>query len=367
MKPIICKICSNGCKLSATQKDSRFTIDGNKCEKGFKLLQSKLRKKYPDALIEEYCDSSVKPSMLKKICAKWDLSFEKELPNISIQGSPERSLFRTIIEDSQGEQYLLEEIEKKSENRREKTAKRLQILSENGVPTIVYLKGKKKYVQKVKGRYWMCQKFLRNVPLKRGSYWRDAYRGDMIAHFLLSLESGASGFTKAKDDSFKLKEYIKKLVKEVKKRDGETHKALKPVYDLLKEHLFPIYGQLEERFSHGDPHPLNMIWSEEKLEAVIDWEFSGFKPKLYDVSLILGCVGSEDEAALDGPLVKQFIKTIHEANYLTTFEWQVLPLFTIAQRFAWLSEWLRRKDSEMVDFELFYMRHLLTWKPVVTF
>lgn len=367
MKPIICKICSNGCKLSAIRAGKGFSLEGYKCKKGLKLLQSKLLSKYPEALINTKAEPIVTAAQLKKICTGWDINFIKELSNISIQGSPERSLFRTVIEDDHGNHFLLEEIEKKGESRREKIAQRLQVLSETGVPTITYVQGPKKYVQRVKGRYWMCQRFLNNSPLVRGSYWKEAFRGEMIANFLLSLEKGASRFRKSKSDTFILKAYIKKLVKEIKKRDSDTHKAVKPVYDLLKEHLFPIYNSLEEGFSHGDPHPLNMIWNEKGLEAVIDWEFSGFKPKLYDLSLILGCVGSEDEAALEGPLVNQFLNTLHKANYLTPFEWQVLPLFTVAQRFAWLSEWLRRKDTEMVDFELFYMRHLLKWKPVVTF
>jgi homoserine kinase type II len=33
--------------------------------------------------------------------------------------------------------------------------------------------------------------------------------------------------------------------------------------------------------------------------------------------------------------------------------------FIVALRFAWLSEWLRRKDSEMIGLELDYMRLLI--------
>jgi hypothetical protein len=33
-------------------------------------------------------------------------------------------------------------------------------------------------------------------------------------------------------------------------------------------------------------------------------------------------------------------------------------LFTLAQRFAWLSEWLRRNDVEMIEFECFFMNLL---------
>ena len=36
--------------------------------------------------------------------------------------------------------------------------------------------------------------------------------------------------------------------------------------------------------------------------------------------------------------------------------WQFFPDYVLALRFAWLSEWLRKKDDEMIDLEHAYMK-----------
>jgi len=39
--------------------------------------------------------------------------------------------------------------------------------------------------------------------------------------------------------------------------------------------------------------------------------------------------------------------------------WTCLPEFVVALRFAWLSEWLRKDDVEMIGLELDYMDLLI--------
>ena len=43
-------------------------------------------------------------------------------------------------------------------------------------------------------------------------------------------------------------------------------------------------------FAHGDYHPLNVIWTKAGIAAVIDWEFSGLKPEMYDAAILVGCL-----------------------------------------------------------------------------
>ncbi|MGD0170381.1 MAG: hypothetical protein ABSE54_11730, partial [Smithella sp.] len=50
---------------------------------------------------------------------------------------------------------------------------------------------------------------------------------------------------------------------------------------------------------------------------------------------------------------------IKAAKIISKISWKYLVEFIVALRFAWLSEWLRRKDTEMIGLELDYMRLLI--------
>ena len=101
-----------------------------------------------------------------------------------------------------------------------------------------------------------------------------------------------------------------------------------------------------------------MIWSENDIQGVIDWEFSGTKPENYDAATLIGCMGMETPEALTGPLVMEFISILNIAQFLSETSWRVLVEMIIAIRFGWLSEWLRNRDTEMIELETVYM-HLL--------
>ncbi len=126
-----------------------------------------------------------------------------------------------------------------------------------------------------------------------------------------------------------------------------------------KKILCLAYEKLPMAFCHGDYHPLNIIWSADDIKCVIDWEFSGYKSEIYDAANLIGCVGVEDPQSLTGDLIKSFIADMKEAEIISKTSWKYLVEFIIALRFAWLSEWLRRSDTEMIRLELDYMRLLI--------
>ena len=126
-----------------------------------------------------------------------------------------------------------------------------------------------------------------------------------------------------------------------------------------KKILCLAYEKLPVAFCHGDYHPLNIIWSADDIKCVIDWEFSGYKSEIYDAANLIGCVGVEDPQSLTGDLIKSFIADMKEAEIISKTSWKYLVEFIIALRFAWLSEWLRRSDTEMIRLELDYMRLLI--------
>jgi len=103
---------------------------------------------------------------------------------------------------------------------------------------------------------------------------------------------------------------------------------------------------------------LNIIWSENAIQGVIDWEFSGIKPEIYDAATLIGCLGMEIPDALTGPGVMEFVRKLKAEQVFSETSWRVLVEMTIAIRFGWLSEWLRNHDEEMIELEMVYM-HLL--------
>lgn len=108
-----------------------------------------------------------------------------------------------------------------------------------------------------------------------------------------------------------------------------------------------LRDDLPVRFCHGDYHPLNVIWSASGINAVIDWEFLGHKPEIYDVAMMIGCLGMEKPQSLTGDLVFEFVKRLKESGLIAKKSW------------AWLSDWLKRSDQEMIDLEAVYIQLLL--------
>jgi homoserine kinase type II len=127
----------------------------------------------------------------------------------------------------------------------------------------------------------------------------------------------------------------------------------------LDKHFIRAHDSLPVCFCHGDFHALNVIWSGDGINAVIDWEFSGIKPEIYDMANMIGCIGIENPEALTGPLVTDFILRLKNSTIISDDSWKVLLEYIVALRFAWLSEWLRHKDHEMIGLETVYMKLLI--------
>jgi len=85
----------------------------------------------------------------------------------------------------------------------------------------------------------------------------------------------------------------------------------------------------------------------------------GIKPEIYDAANLVGCIGIENPEGLTGELACDFIAALKDAGLISDINREVFTEFVIAVRFAWLSEWLRHKDREMIELETVYM-NLLT-------
>jgi homoserine kinase type II len=295
----------------------------------------------------------------RQVLSLWDRKLLEILDDSEIQGSPERSLSRTLVRDSGRELFVLEAIEPCQAERKRAIAARMEVLAARGLPVAPPLRGADcEHVQNYDGRAWQLTPFLPGVPLDRGRFWREAWRGEALARFVAELPVAGQDLS-GDATPFELAGYVERIGCEAQAHDPDVHKPLEQVFAYLDEHLAPTLAMLPMGFAHGDPHPMNVIWAEDHIRAVIDWEFCGPKPWLYDAALVLGCVGSESTEARKGPFAKAFVSTLEGLGLLPPGQKAVLPVLTLALRVPWMAEWLRRRDREMIDFERFYMSILL--------
>jgi homoserine kinase type II len=292
----------------------------------------------------------------------WGLEFKKECPECPLAGSPERSLFRTVIEDAGARLFVLEKIDPRIVDRKREIAATIDCLASRGLAGIhPYLRNRDDdFITKAAGVFWQVSPFIESVGLRRPDYTNDSWRGKALARFLIDMKGKSEGIPFGSPGRpFSIAEFIRDLMMRMTCHNPEQADDAEAAYRHLEKHFFPAHDCLPVGFCHGDPHPINVIWGEDQIRAVIDWEFLGYKPEIYDTALIIGCIGMEDPESLAGPLVMAFLQELRAIGCFDTSGFAVLPEFVLALRFAWLSEWLRKKDVEMVEMETDYIRVLL--------
>ncbi len=347
--------------------------------------------------------------MLKTVLEAWAIELHAVRKDIDIAGSPERSTGRFVIEDCQYRLFVLERISPGNICHRCHIARVLTNLQRNGLEdVIVYipnLHGDE--VSSIHDGYWQLSPYISGKALDRQSYVFDKWRGRVMAEFLLALRQASKSFqfpqslflmsegakpenlpSKSlpseisssenfstdpsqpdtllpdstlfeKSEVFSIKQYIHTLSATIAHREPELMERLKPVMDFLGKEFMTAHDDMPVAFCHGDLHPLNIIWSENSIKKVIDWEFLGFKPEIYDLANLLGCLGMEDPHSLGGELVHALILESRKAGIFSPMSWSLLVEFIIALRFAWMSEWLRKNDTEMIELEMTYFELLI--------
>jgi homoserine kinase type II len=300
---------------------------------------------------------------LAPILKCWDLSIGKVHHEAKIQGSPERCRFRTVIEDQGCSFYLLENIAPEDRIRKSRIIKTLAFLHSKGMPNInPYLKSRgDEEIVNFRDSYWLLSRFVIGCELDRPAYVFEGWRGEVLGTFLVKLKAASKGLTFfEKTPVFSIKAYVEDLMEKLRTRKPEIFREILPVFHFLEKQFMNLHDELPIGFSHGDFHPLNVIWSENGVKAVIDWEFAGFKPELYDAALLLGCLGIEDPDSLFGEFAFRFLNRIQKAGVYSDSSMAFLAELTIAIRFAWLAEWLRKDDLEMVALECIFLDLLAT-------
>ncbi len=360
MHKLICLGCSNGCSLEIKRQNSEsLIVSGNECLKGVAYSYKQLKTQEPGKFIQDPSRPAFSKEYLHDVFACWGKNLAQILPGVFIQGSPERTMFRTVIKDVEGDKYIIEQVAKSNIAKKEIIEEHLAVFNKMGLAVIPYIAGKNgKRIQEMRNNFWQLVPFIEGIALDRSCFWKEGWRGKAVANFLTDLYRKTESMT-FKENVFSIKDYINKITSKIESNRPDICAQLTPVTDLLHRDFFPVHDKIPIGFCHGDPHPFNILWGQNRIVAVIDWEFSGLKPLLYDAALVIGCVGSEDPKALESNFICKFLDTLKKNKLFPQKVFSLIPLFTLATRFAWLSEWLRRDDEEMVEFEISYMHILL--------
>jgi homoserine kinase type II len=369
MSNLICRECPNGCNLTLEWENAENVfIIGNKCTRGIAYAAHIIRKDKKSRVHAREETPLFSKEILKEVAGLWQVQLKKLHSNISVQGSPERSVFRVALEDKDGRFFVLEQIPGKSFEHKKRIAATLDFLANKNLAHIQpYLSGKKgEYVVRHKNVFWQMIPFVKGIPLNRQKYMYEQWRGPALATFLIELHRKSKNMPSPDSRNvFSLKDYIYKLIREINLYNKDIKSEINDLACFLEKDFISAYAKLPVAFCHGDYHPMNVIWSADDIKCVIDWEFLGFKREIYDAANLIGCIGVEDPRSLIGDLVKSFISDMKAAKIISKTSWKYLVEFIVALRFAWLSEWLRRRDAEMITLELDYMRILIDNKNIL--
>jgi len=299
---------------------------------------------------------------LRGVLALWDIPMKKLRPDLPLAGSPERTLFRAVAEDEEGGLWVLEHPPAESLDLKRKIADTLALLHQRGLRTVQPYRASRqgRSVEEAEGGGWQVLPYVGGTALPRPEYAGDAWRGEQCARFLLQLRSlGGDVPFFHRAGPFSLAAFVRDLAAKLARNEPDLHRTLAPVVAALDRGFFAAEDSLPRAFCHGDFHPANVIWGPDRLRSVIDWEFLGYKPETYDAANLMGCVGMEEPAFLARGFVRAFVAQLRQAGGFSPESWPHLADAVAASRFAWLSDWLRRGDREMVQMETAYIQLIM--------
>jgi homoserine kinase type II len=287
----------------------------------------------------------------------WGLTLKCEHPDIPLDGSPERAMTRTVVEDAEGRYFILERIPGEHVEKKDRIAHRLTSLREAGLTAVnPYWLAKGNYLVAGDGDWWQLQPYLHSIPVNRETYAAEPWRGKAMASFLIQMAAASAAFPP--EPAFSLPVYSRRIGRMLGEQYPAASRELADVWEYLESGLFKHYDSLAMRFLHGDFHPLNMLWTADGIRAVIDWEFCGFKPELYDAALLVGCIGFDSPEYLTQPMPITFLGDLRAGGFAGKTSWRDFVDLVLAIRTGWLREWLVKKDTEALDQEVVYMQLL---------
>jgi homoserine kinase type II len=309
-----------------------------------------------------------RPFDYSQILDYWDISYQKSHPEIVISGSPQRSSYRIVVEDNNQKMYILERIPEDKVQHKRLICQTVSYLSDQNINGIhSYVRNKDNtFLTRINSSYWQVIPHISNISLNRPGYVFDEWRGKVLAEFLINLWKISLDISKEISlPFFSLKKYVISMVHKMKQFDTAEYQKLKSVISYLTSDFLVHYEEIPSCFCHGDYHPLNIIWGKRSVKAVIDWEFTGEKIEIYDMANLLGCLGIEEPTSLVHDFALSFIKEIKESGHISQISFHYLFDCMMALRFAWLAEWLKSNDSDMIQLEIDFLHLIYENKTII--
>lgn len=301
---------------------------------------------------------------IEQILTNWSLAFRALRKDITFYGSPERCKERYAVEDTDNNVYILEKLHESEAGHKEKVARIVNFFHDKGICCAPYTKTTSEtYVVKHNDSSYLLSKFIQGTPIQRPEYTADAWRAKSIGSFLINLHnistSEKNTLSEETIDTFSLKKQIPSFAHKISHFNPEITARLTPILNFIEKELLNTYDALPVGFSHGDVHIMNIIWEEKDIKAVIDWEFFGYKPEMYDLALCIGCIGIEHPNYLQDAMATTLIQTVKESGIYEDISWRNLYPLIVAIRLVWLEFWLKAKDVDMTNLELTYLEVLI--------
>ena len=153
------------------------------------------------------------------ITKQWNIEFQKERNDLNITGSPERTDYRTVIQDVNNNLFILEKINEDLYKHKLMISKTLEYLYKKGLKNIQpYLKNKySETISEVNEEYWQIIPYIQNISLKRPDYVFDGWRGEILADFLLGLWGNSKNISFFdKNNPFDLIQYFLDMIQKIK-------------------------------------------------------------------------------------------------------------------------------------------------------
>lgn len=296
---------------------------------------------------------------LKEILKFWKIEFGKCLNDLDGLISPLRVVRSIVIEDIAGKKYIIDKIRFDDIENKKYIAKSIEKIDELKVDKVaLYLKSiNGNYIEEYNLRSYMLRDYKEGIPIKQPYYLKDAWRGEKAADFLIDLYTK----TKGKQLNFKknnLKEYFDKFNYILSKNYLKEYEELKNIIEFLNKFYLKIEN-LPVIITHGDYHPINIIWGIDEINAVIDWEFTALNHKIYDIANMTGCILSEGAEYIESDFLKSFLKKMFNCGLIEKVEIDILPEYILFLRYVgWLTLWYKNNDKEMIEFEVKFLKYI---------
>ncbi len=285
-----------------------------------------------------------------------------------IQDSFDPSGQLTIFSDADGAQWELEIISENQYSRKLALAETMELLESNGCSLILPYQRNSlgQFITFYTGQLCMLRPCMSGIATPRNQWLTDDWRADAIAAFIINLRQASDKISVPEGGNpFSIIDFVKRKTEALNRHRPEMGESLSSVYSCLENDLFSVLYSLPTAFCHGDFKPENMVWENDSIQSVLNWEHCGLKPEAYDAALLVGCIGFKNPDALISDFTRRLILQLREASIYQDETWEVFFELTLATRYLWLSEWMRKHNKKNRDLEMLFMNLLTTQKKYI--